>query len=89
MLDTCTMTTSIDEECEAYKLIPKNTLYCYDNMIQCPFHEISIIAYNLYGSQRCGYCYYLGKGDFSFIRPTDLLWDSCKECGVSYYDGED
>ena len=27
------------------------------------------------------YCYYLGKGDYSFIRGTAILWDGCKECG--------
>ena len=25
------------------------------------------------------------KGDFSYVQPTDLLWDGCKECGI----GED
>ena len=28
-------------------------------------------------------CWYLGKGDFSYHRPTLLLWDGCKECGIN------
>lgn len=60
--------------------IPKDTFYCDD----CLFYNRSKIAQFFYGEQCCGYCYYLGKGDFSFLQPTDLLWDGCKECGVNY-----
>ena len=66
------------EEVETFadREIPKNTLYCEN----CIFRSYSEIAIFFYGYQSCGYCYYLGKGDFSFVRPTDLLWDGCKEC---------
>lgn len=63
----------------AQRFIPKNTFYCEN----CTFWAHSKVAQFFYGSQCCGYCYYLGKGDFSFIRPTDLLWDGCKECGIN------
>lgn len=59
--------------------IPEQSLYCGG----CPFKDRSDIADLLFGEQSSGYCYYLGKGDFSFIRPTDLLWDGCKECGIN------
>jgi hypothetical protein len=69
------------EELETYaqRVIPKNTLYCQG----CPFYTYSKVARFFYGEQCDGYCYYLGKGDFSFIRPTELLWDGCKECGIN------
>lgn len=67
------------EETETFaeREIPKCTLYCES----CTFRSYSDTAIFFYGYQSCGYCYYLGKGDFSFIRPTSLLWDGCKECG--------
>ena len=34
--------------------------------------------------QENGYCKYLGCGDWD-KRGTMLLWDECKECGVSEY----
>ena len=61
----------------AQRVIPKSTFYCEN----CIFWTYSKVALFCYGNQCCGYCYYLGKGDFSFIRPTELLWDGCKECG--------
>ena len=65
---------------KASQNIPKNTLYCDD----CAYGVChSRIADFFYGHQCCGYCYYLGKGDFSFIQPTDLLWDCCKCCGIN------
>jgi hypothetical protein len=60
-----------------YEYIPHNTLYCED----CPFRDKSKVASFFFGNQCNGYCYLLGRGDFSFINPTDLLWDGCKECG--------
>lgn len=57
--------------------IPKDTLYCED----CVYKGKSKLAEFFYGHQSCGYCYYLGKGDFSFTKPTTILWDGCKECG--------
>ena len=66
-----------EETTYADREIPKNTFYCED----CIFCERSKVADFFYGSQSTGYCYYLGKGDFSFIRPTQILWDGCKECG--------
>lgn len=63
----------------AEQLIPKDPLYCSG----CPLARTSKIATFFYGKQCNGYCLYLGKGDFSFLRPTELLWDGCKECGVN------
>lgn len=59
--------------------IPKNNIYCSD----CPYRTHSMIVNLIYGSQCDGYCYYLNRGDFSYINSTMLLWDGCKECGVS------
>lgn len=59
--------------------IPKDTLYCVD----CPYRSHSKLAKFFYGPQSSGYCYFINKGDFSFGRCTDLLWDGCKECGVN------
>ena len=70
------------EHSKAELLIPKRTLYCES----CPYKSVSKIAKFFYGYQMCGYCYYLGKGDFSFIHPTDLLWDGCKACGIGEED---
>lgn len=69
----------------AQEKIPKDTLYCGN----CPFQGHSKIASLIFGSQYSGYCYYLGKGDFSFIRPTSLLWDGCKECGIEFEEDEE
>lgn len=66
-------------ETTASQVIPKDLCYCNG----CPFHGTSKIAKACFGSQMSGYCYYLARGDYSFIRPTDLLWDGCKECGVN------
>ena len=71
-----------NDESIAEREIPKNTLYCEG----CVFREISKVAMFFYGYQACGYCYYLGKGDFSFVRPTDILWDGCKCCGIGEED---
>ena len=65
--------------------IPKNTMYCYG----CEFGGYSRLAEFLFGLQGCSYCYYLGKGDFSYYNPTRLLFDGCKECGEFMWDGED
>lgn len=59
--------------------IPKNSFYCQG----CPYSGRSKIAWFFYGEHSVGYCYYLERGDFSFLRPTDLLWDGCKECGIN------
>lgn len=68
----------------AQRTIPQDMIYCRD----CHFMTYSKIARFFYGSQCDGYCYYLGKGDFSFIRPTSLLWDGCKECSINCEDDE-
>ncbi len=57
-------------------IIPHNTLYCED----CKFRRRSMIARFFFGNQADGYCDFLGRGDFSFMNPTELLWDGCKEC---------
>lgn len=65
------------EKSYSEQFIPKNTFYCED----CIYQGTSRLANLFYGFQSCGYCYYLGKGDFSFMKPTTILWDGCKECG--------
>ena len=65
---------------KANRNIPQNTFYCQG----CPYGVyISKIARFFYGLHCDGYCYYKGRGDFSFLNPTDLLWDGCKECGIN------
>lgn len=59
--------------------IPTDMLYCQG----CAFADRSKLADFIFGNQESGYCWYLGKGDFSYHRPTLLLWDGCKECGVN------
>lgn len=59
--------------------IPKNDMYCSG----CPYKTYSKIVKMIYGGQVSGYCYYLNRGDFSYINSTMLLWDDCKECGIS------
>ena len=63
----------------AQQTIPEHTFYCQG----CKYSSYSKIARFFYGTQCDGYCYYLGKGDFSFINSTDILWDGCKECGIN------
>lgn len=72
---------SVNGKSKAETLIPKRTLYCEG----CPYKSRSCVARFFYGYQSSGYCYYLGKGDFSFYNATLILWDGCKECGI----GED
>ena len=67
------------DKSDAMLNIPEHTFYCEG----CPYGDRSELARFLFGYQSCGYCYYLGKGDFSFNRPTDLLWDGCKCCGIN------
>ena len=67
------------DKSDAMMNIPENTLYCSG----CPYRDTSELAKIIFGYQLSGYCYYLGKGDFSFCRPTELLWDGCKECGIN------
>ncbi len=59
--------------------IPKKDLYCDG----CIYSGYSRIAYFFLGAHSDSYCYYLGKGDYSFLNPTELLWDGCKECGIN------
>lgn len=68
----------------AKEQIPEQTFYCEG----CPYSRRSEVARFLFGSQSCGYCYYLGKGDYSFLRATCILWDGCKECGINEFDDE-
>ena len=74
MADVC-----CGEKSDAMMNIPENTLYCSG----CPYRDTSELARIIFGYQLSGYCYYLGKGDFSFSRPTELIWDGCKECGIN------
>ena len=65
------------EKSYSEQFIPKKTFYCED----CIYQGCSKLANFFFGYQSSGYCYYLGKGDFSFMKPTTILWDGCKECG--------
>ena len=76
---------SLNGTSNADEFIPKNTMYCED----CIYKSKSKIAEFFYGYQCSGYCYYLGKGDFSIINPTEILWDGCKECGKFEYDPDE
>lgn len=79
-LDTCDI--GGNGSTDALDSIPKNSFYCQG----CPFYNVSKIASFFYGKQMDGYCYYLGKGDFTFFHGTMLLWDGCKECGINEFD---
>lgn len=68
-----------DNKTKAQKHIPQNSLYCSN----CPYLSYSKIADFIFGYQCSGYCYYLNRGDFSYSKHTDLLWDLCKECGIN------
>lgn len=67
------------------KWIPKKTCYCYNvdkygNRKNCKwlrFNENKVHQDN-------GYCMFLKTGDW-FKEGTMLLWDGCKECGISDY----
>ena len=65
--------------------IPKDELYCGN----CPFRVKSKIATFFLGDDFDTYCYFLGRGDYSIINPTDLLWDGCKCCDVNTDVSED
>lgn len=78
-LDTCNVGVGDTFKSQAMLDIPKNSFYCSN----CPFSDRSKIASFIFGEQSSGYCYYLGKGDFTFINPTTILWDGCKECGIN------
>lgn len=62
------------------KWIPKNTSYCYDikKRTCCKWHMINKNK----EIQDNGYCFLLKTGDW-FENGTSLLWDKCKECGIS------
>lgn len=69
---------------QAKSLIPKNTDYCYSGNGICPYWNFMP---NL-PQQDAGFCHFLKRGDFT--EPgTFLLWDQCKECGVSPYEPTD
>lgn len=59
--------------------IPKKDFYCNG----CIYSGYSRVAGFFLGTHSYGYCYYLGKGDYSFLNSTELLWDGCKECGIN------
>jgi len=80
-MDTCSVLNKYSRKCDWQETIPENTFYCSG----CEYRGWSSLANFFFGDQCDGYCYYLGKGDFSYVRPTQLLWDGCKECGL----GED
>lgn len=69
-------------------LIPKNTFYCYTydetqtrgiipKRIPCPYWD----GDDERDKQGYGYCHFIEKGDWEL--GMGLLWDMCKECGIS------
>ena len=84
-LDTMNVLHKSSDMTEWQEIIPKNTDYCGS----CKFKAYSKLAEFFFGPQGCSYCYYLGKGDFSYYNSTRLLFDGCKECGEFMWDGED
>lgn len=66
------------------EIIPKDTIYCYnrleDGMTKenCPYYAMNPDV-DYWSS---GYCLYLNIGDWNNVG-TGLLFDQCKECGVS------
>lgn len=71
-----------EEQCHA--LIPQGG-YCYSRkngkFVYCPFLDFVPTM----PKQSNGFCHYLKQGDFT-SPGTDLLWDSCKYCGVKEYE---
>lgn len=78
-LMTCDVGIGMTGQSQAMLDIPKDTFYCQG----CKYSTYSKLARFFFGSQCDGYCYYLGRGDFSLLHPTDLLWDGCKECCIN------
>ena len=76
-LHQCALTK---EQVEA--LIPKDTLYCYTRQNGvfklCPFWDMI----DVFPKQSNGHCHYLKTGDYNGSS-FGLLWDQCKECGIS------
>ena len=84
-LDTMNVCNKYSKNTFWQRTIPKNTMYCDG----CKFGAYSKLAEFFFGPHGCSYCYYLGKGDFSYYNSTMLLFDGCKECGEFMWDGED
>lgn len=64
------------------KYIPKDTLYCYKNTKKGKKCCKWLSTNKNKSEQLSGYCKYLKSGDWH-KDGTTLLWDQCKECGVS------
>lgn len=62
------------------KWIPKETCYCYGHKKtgKCKWLKFN----KKVDYQQSGYCEYLKAGDW-YKDGTMLLWDECKECGIS------
>lgn len=59
-------------------LIPKNTIYCYDENGNCPFWAC------YFDEESWDYiyvCHYLNEFDRKY--ELSLIWDQCKLCGIS------
>ena len=69
---------------DAQKLIPHGD-YCYvlkeGRRNACPFWD----KFPNLPRQENGFCHYLKAGDFT-EKPTFLLWDQVKECGINLPD---
>ena len=67
--------------------IPKDTFYCYDSCrllgLTCPYMDSPLI-YKILMGHRGKYCHYV-KGGLD----DALLYDSCKICGVSEFEGDE
>lgn len=59
--------------------VPKDSKFCSS----CCFKKVSRIAQFFYGKEKGTFCTYLNRGDFSYVRPTCVLWDNLKECDLN------
>lgn len=60
--------------------IPKNTPYCHNNRLKpCPYWKQ--LKYKDSTGHKVVYCKYLKLADI--YQGDTLLWDLCKECGIS------
>ena len=57
-------------------VVPRG-MYCYDENGNCPYWDKAANA----PKQQDGFCWFMGKGDLDV--DVDLLWDSCKGCGLN------
>jgi hypothetical protein len=82
-LDTCGVVNAKTEKCDWQETIPENSMYCEG----CEYWDWSHLAAFFFGNG--AYCYFIGKGDWSYVKPTMLLFDGCKECNLQEYEPDE